>query len=205
MALNLRTMYYSKRYNENWKGTYEKDIRGSISKSVYNTSTVPNVRSANPIKHWRRQSTSGGVHSKLHVMNYINRPGGVTISDTDPCLQGTKVVLDNHLSKNVDCCDYTQKKALKLTRHHVDNSSFKYGNNNLDGDTCDNSNRYYYHSGSYLERKKNRILRKEKIDSGVENVASCKLAQQCMTDDEKYFQIHGFNRVEKAVDPKCKC
>lgn len=205
MALNLRTMYYSKRYNENWKGIYDKDVRGSISKSVYNTYSVPNVRRANPIKHWRRQYSSSGVNSKLYVMNDINRPGGVNTSTADPCAKGTKIVLDNYLSRNVNCCDYTPKKAIKLTRHHVDNFSFKYGNNNLDCDSCDNSNRYYYHSGSYLERKKNRILRKEKIDSGVENVASCKLAQQCMTDDEKYFQIHGFNRVEKAVDPKCKC
>ena len=159
MALNLRTMFYSKRYNENWKGVYEKDIRGSVSKSVFNNSTTPNVRRANPIKHWRKQSSSGGVHSKLHIMNDINRPGGVTTSDTDPCLQGTKVVLDNHLSKNVSCCDYAPKKALKLTRHHVDNRDFKYGNNDLDCDSCSNSNRYYYHSGSYLERKKNRILR----------------------------------------------
>ena len=198
MALNLRTMYYSKRYNENWKGTYDKDVRGSISKSVYNSYSVPNVRRANPIKHWRRQYSSSGVNSKLYVMNDINRPGGVNTSIADPCAKGTKVILDNYLSKNVNCCDYAPKKAIKLTRHHVDNFSFKYGNNNLDCDSCDNSNRYYYHSGSYLERKKNRILRKEKIDSGVENVASCKLAQQCMSDDEKYFQIHGGERYKNS-------
>ena len=100
-----------------------------------------------------------------------------------------------------------ENKALQLTRHYTKgiNQSIKYGNNDLKSNEChDNSNRYYHHTGSYLERKKQRILNKEK-ENTFNSVADCKLAQQCLDPHEKYYEIHGFNRSEPAVDPKCKC
>ena len=203
MALNLRTMFYTKRTGANWKGTYENNVQGSLPKLVYNNYTSGNVRRANPIRHWRKQSSSDGTYSRIGLLNDINKPGHVVHSTNDPCNENRKVIVESTLSKDTGCCSNEQKKAVMLTRQYADNRNFKYGNNDLDCDSCDNSNRYYYHSGSYLERKKNRILRKEKIDSGVESTAACKLDQQCMNADEKYFQIHGFNRNEKAVNCKC--
>ena len=47
-------------------------------------------------------------------------------------------------------------------------------------------------------------VNKEK-ENTFTSTADCKLAQQCMDPDEKYYEIHGFNRSEPAVDPKCKC
>ena len=47
---------------------------------------------------------------------------------TNPNYLPEKSVLDkaiDYLSKNVNCCDYAPTKAIKLTRQHVDNFSFK--------------------------------------------------------------------------------
>ena len=207
MAINLRSMFYSRRSNENWKGNYVNPIKGSVAKMVHNSFTTPNVRRANPMKHWRKQSSSSGLHSKLNLMNEINKPGGVVVSSVDRCDIKKTVIMDDHLSKNTGCCNYEQNKALQLTRHYTKgiNQNIKYGNNDLKSNEChDNSNRYYHHTGSYLERKKQRILNKEK-ENTLTSTVDCKLAQQCMDPHEKYYEIHGFNRSEPAVDAKCKC
>ena len=39
MALNLRSMFYTKRSGANWKGSYETNVQGSLPKLVYNNYT----------------------------------------------------------------------------------------------------------------------------------------------------------------------
>ena len=58
MATNLRYMFYKKRVNNKWKGEYSEKVQGSVSNLLYNDYSVPNVRRANPIRHWRRQGSS---------------------------------------------------------------------------------------------------------------------------------------------------
>tara|TARA_Y100000816_G_scaffold291607_1_gene283495 strand:+ start:177 stop:782 length:606 start_codon:yes stop_codon:yes gene_type:complete len=201
MALNLRTMLYTKRSRENWKGTYEKNVQGSLPKLVYNNYTSGNIRSANPIRHWRKQSSSGGTYSRIGLLNDINKPGHVVYSTNDPCNDNRKIIVESTLSKDTGCCSNEQKKAIMLTRHHTNNNTLKYGNNNIDC-SCDNEYRYYHDSRSYLQRKKDLVLRRDDKTNGKEYLAACKLSA-CTDPDEKYFQIHGFSRNENPVNCKC--
>ena len=162
----MRKMFYSRRTNENWKDYDNVKVSGGVSNMVYNTYETPNNFKANPIKHWRRQSSSGST-SKMNLINEINKPSGATTSKVNRCPDKTPLQLDYRLSKDSGCCDYQQKKAIQLTRHYTKgiNDNIKYGNNNLNSSDCycDNSMRYYHHSGSYLERKNNVYLKKRII------------------------------------------
>jgi|TARA_B100001057_G_C22773106_1_gene920443 hypothetical protein len=208
MATNLRYMFYKKRVNNKWKGEYSEKVQGSVSNLLYNDYSVPNVRRANPIRHWRRQGSSSGKKSKLNLISEINKPGNVITSTVNRCPMKSPVELDYRLSKNTGCCSYEQKKAVQLTRHYVKgiNENIKYGNNNLNSDCyCDNSDRYYHHTGSYLERKKQRIFKKElEDDGGVSNLAQNVDCCHTMSADEKYYAIHGYNR-SLSINDKCKC
>lgn len=207
MPLNMRKMFYSRRTNENWKDYDNVKVSGGVSNMVYNTYETPNNFKANPIKHWRRQSSSGST-SKMNLINEINKPGGATTSKVNRCPDKTPLQLDYRLSKDSGCCDYQQKKAIQLTRHYTKgiNDNIKYGNNNLNSSDCycDNSMRYYHHSGSYLERKKQRVFKKELSSNILEHADCCNLAEQITDPDEKYFQIHGYNR-SLTINDKCKC
>ena len=208
MPLNMRSMYYTTRASEKWKGYDEVQLNGSVSNVVYNNYDTPNVRKANPMKHWRRQYSSGSaMRSKL--ISEINKPGGTTVSSVNRCPEKSPLQLDYRLSKDRGCCNNEQNKALQLTRHYTKgiNENIKYGNNSLtktDCLSCDNSMRYYHHSSSYLERKKQRVFKKESSSNILEHVDCCDLAEQITDPDEKYFQIHGYNR-SLTINDKCKC
>ena len=206
MAINLRSMYYSRRSGSNWKGSYQETVQGSLPKLVYNNHNISNTRRANPIRHWRKQSSPNGTYSNIHLMSEFEKPGHVNQSTVNQCNDSRKIVVESTLSKNSGCCSNQQTKALKLLRpgHGLGNTTFKYGNNAIDCDcTASVSNRYYHDSRNYLQRKKDKILRQEKITTPVANVPQCKLKEQCTDMNEKYFQIHGFSNNEKAVDCKC--
>lgn len=200
MAINLRYVFYKTRANEKWKGVYEEKVQGSISNTVYNDYSIPNIRSANPIRHWRKQYSSSGVNSRLNLLSEINKPGNVTTSTKNRCPSKTSLQLDYRLSKNTGCCSYEQKKAVQRTKQYVKgiNNTIKYGNNDLSGCWCDNSARYYHHTGSYLERKKQRIFSLESKDTVAESIPCCE-----MSEDEKFYQIHGYSRTEPSSDCRC--
>ena len=48
------------------------------------------------------------------------------------------------------------------------------------------------------------IFKKELSSKILEHVDCCNLAEQITDPDEKYFQIHGYNR-SLTINNKCKC
>jgi hypothetical protein len=75
---------------KSWKGTkvsIDTSKPALVPRTVFNevTSNVTNVRRANPIKHYRYQLTTSGSNRSSHIDGtYMNKPGYVNGSRTDP-------------------------------------------------------------------------------------------------------------------------